>query len=63
MAAMDAPGSKLHAGTLVYAQDGSTDELWSHYGEKFLKNSIFQKFQIAILNPLAPTSVEYGHIG
>ena len=63
MAAMDAPGSKLSAGTLMYVQDGSTDELWSHYGEKFLKNSIFQNFQIAILAPLAPTSVEYGHIG
>ena len=63
MAAMDAPGAKLHFGALVDVQDGSTDELRSHYGEKFSKISIFENFQIAISNPLAPTSVEYGHIG
>ena len=63
MVAMNASGAKLHFGAFVDVQDGSTDELRSHYGEKFLKISIFQNFQIAILNPLAPTSVEYGHIG
>ena len=58
MAAMDAPGAKLYFGAFVDVQDGSTDELRSHYGEKFLKILIFENFQIAISNPLAPTSVE-----
>ena len=63
MADMDAPGAKLSAAALVDVQDGSTEELWSFDGEKFEKIKIFENFSIAILDPLAPPSVEYGQLG
>ena len=63
MADMDAPGAELSAGAFVDVQDGSTDELWSFDGEKFEKIEIFENFSIAILDPLAPPSVENGQPG
>ena len=63
MAGMDAPGAKLAFGALMVVQDGSTGELWSFDGEKFEKISIFENFYIAILDPLAPPSVENGQPG
>ena len=63
MTGMDAPHAKLHFAALVVVQDGSTGELGAHYGEKFLKITIFENFTIAILDPLAPHSVENGQLG
>ena len=62
MAVLSSPDAELHFAAYADVQDGSTGKRRSRYLENFLKIKIFENFQIAKFDPLAPPSVENGQL-